>query len=1064
MTEREHSEEVQQLEQAIAALEAQRAILGDAVVDAALTPMRAKLSGLEKASKATQQRKLATVLFMDIVGSTSITQDLDPEDAMTIMDTALQRLANPVNAHGGQVIRFMGDGFLALFGAPMARENEPEMGVRAGLQILVEAQVYARELEAQWHIPDFNVRVGISTGLVIIGGDSEADNTIMGTTVNLAAHLEKAAKPGTVLISDHTIQHIRGIFDVQRLEPITLEGFDTPNQVFQVHRARPPAFRLSMQSVAGVESSMVGRDVELLMLQNMFRDATEDGEVHVVTVVGEAGVGKSRLLYEFEKWIEMLPEEIKFFKGRATLETETMPYGLVRRMFAHHFQILESDSAAQVREKFRAGMAAVLNSNQADLVGQLLGLDFSTSQAVQDQLGSEVFGELAADHLASYLQAVASEPTVIFLEDIHWADDSSLDLLDQLVAAVPETQLLVVCLARPPLFERRPSWGEGQEIHTQIILKPLSRRASRALVSEILKKAGGVPHELRDLIVEGAEGNPFYVEELIKMLIEDGVIVPGEQHWHIELERLAEVRVPLTLTGILQARLDSLPGEEKTILQRASVVGRLFWGALVAELASDKVDTAQVDKLLEEVRRRELISRRETSIFDATDEYIFKQALLRDVTYETVLLKMRRVYHAQVAQWLESTAGERISEYLSLIARHYELAGDTAKAVKFLQRLGEESLKVSAFSDARRAFEQALALLPPVGSVQVQEVSAALPDAGLAERAMLLVNLGNLYNRVGDYLLAVQHLEQGLELARQANDPQVEIAALNRLAQVASERGTFDKAQLYLDEVLVLAREQEDLSCVASTLSMLGSIAWKWGDLQQAEKCCHESLAIYRELDNKHRIAKTLNILGILATVQENLEQAEGYYEQGLSMAREIDNRLLVADLLNNLGYLNHHSIKNLEKAKRCYQESLLIAREIDHRAGATSTLINLGQLHILLGEHQVALKYLREALIELVAIGAVPLTLDALVGVAQGQIEIGKPVISAELLGLILNHPALEIDVKQVAESVLDRLREVLPSEQLEAAMERGKMRELDAVVAELEATLAEKLANPEK
>ena len=186
-------------------------------------------------------------------------------------------------------------------------------------------------------------------------------------------------------------------------------------------------------------------------------------------------------------------------------------------------------------------MAGALNSDQADLVGQLLGLDFSTSQAVQAQLGSESFGELATAYLAKYLRAIASEPTVIFLEDIHWADDSSLDLLDYLVTAVPDTRLLVVCLARPSLFERRPSWGEGQEIHTQINLKPLSRRASRALVGEILQKAKDVPTDLRDLIVEGAEGNPFYVEELIKMLIEDGVIVHGEEHWWIELERLAEV-------------------------------------------------------------------------------------------------------------------------------------------------------------------------------------------------------------------------------------------------------------------------------------------------------------------------------------------------------------------------------------------------------------------------------------------------------------------------------------------------------------------------------------------
>ncbi len=1049
----------EQLEQAIVALENQREVLGDAVVDAALLSMRERLAVLVEAQAAAQQRKLATVLFMDIVGSTSITQDLDPEDTMTIMDSALQRLATPVYAHGGKVTRFMGDGFLALFGAQMVRENETEIAVRAGLQILAEAQVYAQELQEQWQIPDFNVRVGISSGLVIIGGDSEAEDTIMGTTVNLAARLEKAAEPGTLLISHNTYQQIIGCFEVQPLEPIQAKGFTEPVQVYQVHRAKPSDIRMFVPKVAGVETCMVGREAELLMLQNMFRDVVEDAEVQVVTIVGDAGVGKSRLVYEFEKWIEHLSEETRLLKGRATPETETMPFGLIRRIFAQNFEILESDSATQVREKFRSGMSPVLTSNQAELVGQLLGFDFSDSKVVQEQLGSESFREMASTHLARYLQVIARKPTVIILEDVHWADDSSLDLVDQIVAAIPDVRLLVVCLARPLLYDRRPSWGEGQEFYTQINLKPLSRRDSRALVVEILQKMEGVPVELRDFIVNEAEGNPFYVEELIKKLIEDEVIVTAEQHWWVEPDRLAEVNVPLTLTGILQARLDSLPAGEKTVLQRASVVGRLFWGALVAELASDKIEASHVTRLLEDVRNRELIFRREYSAFEATDEYVFKDALLRDVTYETVLRRLRRVYHAQVAQWLESTAGERISEYLSLIARHYELAGEKLKAVEFLRRLGEESLQVSAFRDATRAFEQALALLPPIDHDRPN--AATVSEVDLAEHAMLFINLGHLYNRLGDYVRGIEYLEQGLELARLGNDPQAEIAALNRLAQVASERGTFDKAQVYLDEVLVLARQQEDLDCVASTLSMLGSIAWKWGDLEGAEKFCHESLEIYRELENRTRIPKILNILGILATLQENYQQAEQYYEQGMTLAREIDNRQLVADLLNNLGYINHHYINNFEKANKCYQESLSVAREIDHRAGATSTLINLGGLNILMGEYQVALKYLREGLVETVAIGAVPLTLDALVGIAQQQIVVEQYDRAAEILGLVLNHPALEVDVAQVAESALNKLREDIPADQLEAAMERGKILELDQVVSDLEVMVAEILGD---
>jgi tetratricopeptide (TPR) repeat protein len=666
---------------------------------------------------------------------------------------------------------------------------------------------------------------------------------------------------------------------------------------------------------------------------------------------------------------------------------------------------------------------------------------------------------LATDYLTNYLRTTAGEPTVILLEDIHWADDSSLNLFGYLVTAVPDARLLVVCLARPALFERRPSWGEGAEIHTQINLKPLSRRASRALVGKILQKVGDAPKELRDLIVESAEGNPFCLEELIKMLIEDGVIVEGDERWRVELERLAEVRVPPTLTGILQARLDCLPPGEKKLLQRASVVGRLFWAEAVAELADDDVEATQVDGLLDALRKRELIFRREQSLFETTDEYMFKSNILRDITYEMVLRKERRIYHQQVAQWLEGIAGARITENLSLIARHYDLAGESAKAVGFLCKLGEEALQVSAYRDAIRAFERALALLPVVGQDTAQGESTAVPYDDLADRAMLLVRLGNLHNRVGDYLLAEQHLQQGLAFAHQIGDRRAEIEALNRLTQVASERGVYDEAKRYLDEVLALAREQGDQACVASTFSMLSTISWKWGDIEQAEKCCQESLAIYGELDDRYRISQLHNVLGILATLQENYDQAERYFEQGLRIAREIEHRQLVADLQNNLGYLNHHRIGNLEKAKHCYQESLQIAKEIDHRSGATSTLINLGQLHILLGERQVAWKCLREALNESVAIGAVPLTLDALVGVGQQQIEVGQYVSAAELLGLALSHPALEIDSRKLAESILEKLRKLMHAEQFEAAIDRGKMLELNTVVTELEAVAVDML-----
>jgi class 3 adenylate cyclase/tetratricopeptide (TPR) repeat protein len=1044
--------EREKLKQVIAELEAQRVTLGDGIADVSIAALRAKLAALEPLSLP-QQRKQATILFAEVLGLAAMSETLDTEEVNDMMNALWQRWDAVIVERGGFIDKHAGGSLMALWGVLEAREDDPEQAICAALAMRSGLLTFCSERQVE-----LSMRAGLNTGLVLLGGvGTTGEYSAIGDAVNLASRVTGIAPAGGVLVSHHTYHHVRGVFDVVEQEPVRVKGKARPVRTYLVERARPRPFRLLTPGVAGVETRMVGRDAELLMLQDICRDATEDAEARIVTIVGDPGVGKTRLLYEFEKWVERLSEEPRYFRGRAAPEAQATPYGLVRRMFALRFKILESDSAAEVRAKFRAGMAAALSSDQADLVGQLLGLDFSGSRAVQARLGSESFAELATAHLTRYVRATASQPTMIFLEDIHWADDSSLDLIDYLVTAVPDTRLLVICLARPTLFERRPSWGEGQETHTWINLRPLSRRASRALVGKILQKAGEIPQELRDLIVDGAEGNPSYVEELIKMLIEDGVIVAGEDHWGVELERLAEVRVPPTLTGVLQARLDTLPPAEKMLLQRASVVGRLFWAAVVAELARNEFEADRVDRLLEDVRERELIFRREFSAFEGTDEYIFKHALLRDVAYETVLLKLRRVCHAQVAQWLEVATGERISEYLGLIARHYELAGEAARAVDFWQRMGEESLQVGAFRDAVSAFERALALSPAVSRDRAPGASPTLPDGELVDRALLLVNLGNSYNRVGDYLVAIQHLEQGLALARQAGDPQVEIAALNRLAQVATEQGTYDRAQSYLDEVLVLAREEDDSACVASTLSMLSTIAWRWGDIEQAQACCHESLAIYRELGERNRTSQMLNILGILATLQEKYERAEQYYEQGLRMAREIEDRQLVADLLNNLGYLHHHSTGNLEEAREHYQESLRISREIDHRSGATSTLNNLGQLYVLFGEHQTAWGYLREALVESVAIGAVPLTLDALVGVVQQQIEVGQHVSAAELLGLALDHPALEFDVRQVAESALGRLRKALPTGELEAAMARGRVLELDTVVAELGALGAE-------
>jgi tetratricopeptide (TPR) repeat protein len=383
-----------------------------------------------------------------------------------------------------------------------------------------------------------------------------------------------------------------------------------------------------------------------------------------------------------------------------------------------------------------------------------------------------------------------------------------------------------------------------------------------------------------------------------------------------------------------------------------------------------------------------------------------------------------------VAQDDETLSAERLAAVLQTLSKSLAALGH------FLTCLGDHSIALAALQEADAAFERA---------------ALTLPDTDWAERAMLLVSLGTSYNRVGDYALAMQHLEAGLTLARQVNAAQAEITALSTLAQVASEQGAYDTAKQRLDEMLSLARACDDRAHIAAALSTLGAIVWRWGDIEQADRCLRESLTIYKELGNRYRIPRILNILGILAILRESYDQAERYWEEGLTMVQETGDRQTMADMLNNLGYINHHHVGNLEKAKQYYQESLSIGQEIGHRHGVTSTLSNLGHLHVLLGEHELAWSYLRKALNESTAIGVAPLTLDALIGVAQLRAETGQGDSAAELLGVALNHPAVEVDSAQVAETILAGLRKALPTKQLEAAMERGKTLELEAVVAKL-------------
>jgi ABC-type oligopeptide transport system substrate-binding subunit/class 3 adenylate cyclase len=747
--------------------------------------------------QVSSERRMVTILFSDVKGSTAMAEALDPEDWMEIMDGAFDLLIKPVYRYEGTLARLMGDSVLAFFGAPIAHEDDPERAVRAALEITAAAKKYAAELETDRGIQGFGVRVGINTGLVVVGevgSDLRVEYTAMGDAVNLAARMEQNAPVGGVLVSHDTYRHVQGVFDVAPQQPLAVKGKSEPVQTYLVQRAKPRAFHKPLRGVEGIETRMVGREAELKHLQEAFYTAVEDGELQMVTIAGDAGVGKSRLLHEFDLWSELLPEVFFYFKGRAGYEMQNLPYGLIRDLVAFRFQIQDSDSPAVVREKLGAGVSVGLGQGEssqaaAGTIAFLLGFELGDSAHLAG-LRDDAQGlrDRALANLAGYFQGLAAQsPVLILLEDLHWADDSSLDALNHLALALTEQPLMIITAARPELFERRPHWGEGQPFHSRLELLPLSKWDSRRLLAQILQKLDQVPDTLRDLVVSGAEGNPFFIEELIKMLVDDGVIIRSEEAWRLDPTRLTEVHVPATLTGVLQARLDRLPLEERTVLQQASVVGRLFWDLAVARInqeEGDGIEEVEIGDKLSALRGREMVFQRETSAFVDAREYIFKHALLREITYEGVLKRLRRAYHGLVADWLLEQSGERLAEYTSLIADHLELAGRTEEAVDYLLEAGDRARELYAHQEALAAYERALALLKEQGEDE--------------RAARTLMQLGLTHHNAFDFSRSRQAYEEGLALWQRAaeTEPAASLpSAPHALRQASVDPPSLDPAQ-----------------------------------------------------------------------------------------------------------------------------------------------------------------------------------------------------------------------------------------------------------------------------
>lgn len=808
---------------------------------------------------------------------------------------------------------------------------------------------------------------------------------------------------------------------------------------------------MPIHGVANIETRTIGRERELRALQDRYREAVEDSSTRVVLVVGEAGVGKSRLLYEFEKWLELLPERILFFQAQSAPETARRPYGVFRDLLAFRFEIRDSDPPDRVTEKFKRGLGNFLLPDRAEVVGHWLGFDFSGSASVAGLMGSPSFRQQAQADLLRVFRCLAAEPVVLFVEDLHWADESSLDLLERLAAEVPDGRLLFVCLARPSLTERRKRWGEGQPAFSRLDLSPLTEGQSRALVEEILRRCESVPERLRTTVVGAAQGNPFYVEELILLLMDKGVITAGEERWRVDEAKLAAVALPATLKGVLRARLDCLPSSERLLVQCASVVGRHFWSSAVSALAGSVGQPAnasgEAGALFEVARSRQLVFPSRGSSFENAEEFTFKHAVVREVAYESVVQKMRRVYHAGAARWLERNLENRRGEYLSTVAGHYEQAGEWGKAGEYLALAGEEMVKASAFREAVSAFERALALLPE-------------DRAGL--KAAILASLGDACRVLGDHAGARDRLEKALELARGAGDTRAEVRALNALARTAIIQGAYAEAKPFLAEALKLASRHGHQEEAAKVLLNLADASFRLGDAETALTSGQQGLSIATGLGDHQGIAGAHRVLGFAHMMRGDNEGAAEHHRQGLEIFQTLGDRWGVATCLINLGEV-HRKMGKCDEAVAFFQRSIPIAQEMGAKLSVAIAHLNTsGVLSGMEGREEQTLENLREALKGAKAIGAVPLMLEALVYLAALYAREGRQPQAARLLGTVTHHPSFNAEIQAYSEPVREQIRRKLGADAVQSLMDQGRALDLSAVVDEVLQRPGERAALP--
>lgn len=726
------------------------------------------------------ERRVVTMLFADVKGSTAAAEGLDPEEWTEIINGAFEYMIKPVYRYEGIVARLMGDAILAFFGAPIAHEDDPQRGILTGLEIVAGVRPYREQVERS-HGIQLEVRVGLNTGLVVVGAvgsDLRMEYTALGDAINLAARMEQTARPGTVQVAHDTYRLVKPLFDFEELGGIEVKGKAEPVQAYRVLGRRELVGRA--RGIEGLRAEMVGRQAEMQTLGELI-GGLRQGVGRIVCVLGDAGLGKSRLISEARELFEQQVGPSGEWHETGTLSYETnQAYGMFQRLVRRVEGIAYDDPPTAIRQQLGGlvrGLAEERRDSAAQVLEALFGLDGL-------ERGLPLEGEAFKRELFEAVQEwwktrFANRPTVLVFDDMHWSDAASIELLLHLLPLTEEIPLVLLCALRAergsPAWQLKSTADEAYpHRYTELNLRPLTDEQSNDLVNRLLAIAE-ISESLRANILERSAGNPFYIEEVVRTLIENGAVVSEERSIDGELRRYwrstsgsADFAIPDNLRSLLAARMDRLEEATRATLQMASVIGRNFYLRVLQAVDEGNLN---LDRNVGVLLRLDMI--REAARLPEI-EYAFRNPLTQEAVYLTILLKRRREFHRRVGEALETLYSERLEGLYGLLAHHFALSGDRERAIGYSRQAAGRALGLYAFEDAVHNLRAALDLLPPGEQSEI--------------RLVLCEELGDVYCLLRDGTPAIGEFLQALEIWRAlpASDPMAEVRLHRKIVQVVS--------------------------------------------------------------------------------------------------------------------------------------------------------------------------------------------------------------------------------------------------------------------------------------